>query len=49
MAHKQQGITKTYGAQTTGNYQDLWRTNNRKLPRLMAHKQQQYIAVVCTP
>jgi len=29
--HKQQEITKTYGAQTTGNYQDLWRTNNRNI------------------
>ena len=31
----------TYGVQTTGNYRDLWRTNNRKLLRVMAYKQQE--------
>jgi len=31
----------TYGVQTTGNYHDLWRTNNGKLPLLMAYKQQE--------
>jgi len=32
MEYKQQEIAMTYGVQTTGNYQDLLRTNNSKLP-----------------
>jgi len=38
---QKQEITKTFGVKITGNYQDLWRTNYRKLSRLMTYKLQE--------